>query len=322
MSGLFRCMFLGAVFCSAAYAASIHCEKASTSVEKTICADPELMALDTQLNDAYQTVLNRAGRNASFVRSLQRIWMLNAFGECDGRPDIHDCVRDKETHRIEELKEGIDIDESTLITFRVNNASKNYDFAFRLLPDGNSTSQDTDEGPAEIRIFKKGAHVPFQTISMDNVFLSRDSGGKPLVNSAPLYDYQGVINVGDFNFDGHEDFAIQNGNNGSYGGPSYDVYLYSPAKNRFVYSPPLSNLIEETLGFFSVDPVKKRITTFGKGGCCYHETVTYAVINDKPVAVERYIENAMNVDDKDGVAITEERLVGGKWKKRTYHRKE
>lgn len=48
----------------------------------------------------------------------------------------------------------------------------------------------------------------------------RDAGGKPLVNGATLYDDQGMIQIGDFNFDGALDFAIQDGNSSCYGGPS------------------------------------------------------------------------------------------------------
>lgn len=54
-----------------------------------------------------------------------------------------------------------------------------------------------------------------QIIGLPGVFLSRSDSGEPLVNSAQLHEYQGVINVGDFNFDGAEDFAVQNGNRGS-----------------------------------------------------------------------------------------------------------
>ena len=117
--------------------------------------------------------------------------------------------------------------------------------------------------------------------------MSLNESGQPLRNTAHLYDDQGLINVGDFNFDGYDDFAIQVGNSGSYGSPSYDVYLYDPSQKSFKISQPMSELIEETLGFFRVDSIKKRLVTLTKSGCCYHETVEYKVQNNLPVPVSR-----------------------------------
>jgi hypothetical protein len=91
--------------------------------------------------------------------------------------------------------------------------------------------------------------------------MAHGDNGKPLVNTARLYDLQGVINVADFDFDGHADFAVQNGNDGPYGGPTYSVYLYDNASKQFVLSDELSTLTSETLGMFQVDAKRKRLRT-------------------------------------------------------------
>jgi hypothetical protein len=140
---------------------------------------------------------------------------------------------------------------------------------------------------------------------------------KPLVNSANLYDFQGVINVGDFNFDGREDFAIRNGNNGSYGGPTYDVYLSDRASGRFVFNEAMSELVMETLGFFEVDSRHKVIRTTAKSGCCYHEFTTYRVENNTPVAIANHIE-ALTADGTK-MEIRDERFVNGKWQSKTHY---
>ncbi|CAD5110596.1 XAC2610-related protein [Zestomonas carbonaria] len=92
--------------------------------------------------------------------------------------------------------------------------------------------QETCESSGQIAVAKKGQATAYQLIDLSNIFITIEDN-KVLINSAKLYDYQGVINVGDFNFDGLEDFAVQNGNNGSYGGPSYDIFLYNKKKGNF-----------------------------------------------------------------------------------------
>ncbi len=199
----------------------------------------------------------------------------------------------------------------------IDNASRSYRFSIRLEkeceppPEGESASC---EGPATLTVTRKGKTTPVQSIRLENIFVSFASSSKPLVNSAKLYDYQGVINTGDYNFDGYEDFAVQNGNQGPYGGPSYTVFLYTPRTGGFSESESLSSLTMETLGFFRVNTKGKLLETMSKSGCCYHEFVKYRVIDNEPVAVFRRIEDATS-QQGDFVRITEERLVGSKWRK-------
>ncbi|KJV29997.1 hypothetical protein VI06_08790 [Aquitalea magnusonii] len=173
------------------------------------------------------------------------------------------------------------------------------------------------EGPAIINIIDQRSQQRIQQLRLDNVYMARGDNGKPLVNTARLYDLQGVINAADFDFDGHADFAVQNGNDGPYGGPTYRVYLYDTARQQFVLNDELSTLTEENLGLFQVDAKRKRLRTFAKSGCCYHETTDYQFDARHHVqAVERLIEDAQDPEGKQ-VRVTRETLVNGRWKTST-----
>ena len=58
---------------SAILAASFDCSKATTKVEKMVCASPELSQLDESLSRAYQAVQKRFGKAAV----LDQMWWLH-----------------------------------------------------------------------------------------------------------------------------------------------------------------------------------------------------------------------------------------------------
>jgi uncharacterized protein YecT (DUF1311 family) len=295
----------------AAHAASFDCAKATTPVEKAICSDPHLSALDTQLNISYQNAMRQAGEADIVLRHQQRAWLADLKEQCTG-PQLTTCIEQHETARIQTLNNTQPFNPSSVTEYKLTQASHSFDFVIRIFPITPGPDDTTREGPGRVIIFAKGDTTPLQTITMDNIFASLGKSGQPLTNTAKLYDYQGLINVGDFNFDGHEDFAIQNGNNGAYGGPSYDVYLYSPATIRFQLNHEMTELIASTLGFFEVDPSKKQLTTLSKDGCCFHTTTTYTVVDNRPIAIAREIEDATKSEKY--VLVTTEHMVNGKWK--------
>ncbi len=170
------------------------------------------------------------------------------------------------------------------------------------------------EAPCELIVLRKGATIEVQRETFETVDLVLDDAGAPLINAASLYEYQGTINVGDFDFDGHEDFAVEDSQQGPYGGPTYVVFLYDAAAAKFVRSTALSALTHESLGFFRVDAKKKHLVTLSKDGCCFHQTSTYAVVRGAPVLVGSIIEDARG---DEGVVITERTLDQGKWRTTT-----
>src|SRR5262245_55304737 len=147
-------------------------------------------------------------------------------------------------------------------TFELKNASKYFNIKVVVA----KCDDEFCRGKATFSFYKKGASTPYQVINLPDTLVQLESGGKPLVNVNLLYDEQSVVNVGDFNFDGMEDVALCDGENGSYGGPSYRVYLSSRAAGKFVFSKPFTD-IGGHLGMFNVDTKNKTLETFEKRGC-------------------------------------------------------
>lgn len=108
-------------------------------------------------------------------------------------------------------------------------------------------------------------------------------------NTAARYDEGSIMIYQDFNFDGIKDFAIEDGKEGCYGGPSYKIFLASG--EGFIESKEFSTLAHENCGLFLVDNPKKRLTTFSKSGAAWHESSEYIVEDNVPKVVRREIED-------------------------------
>ncbi|MFP3597368.1 XAC2610-related protein [Chryseobacterium sp. SIMBA_029] len=192
--------------------------------------------------------------------------------------------------------------------FELKDASRNYDVSI----DVQNCEKDECSGKAVIDLRDKKTSNIFQTLTSEdlNFYLKEDQ--KPTVNIIQLYDEQSPLIFNDFNFDGTEDIAIRNGNESSYGGPSYDVYVFNSTKKRFVMSEELTSLAYENLGMFQTDSERKRIVTYAKSGCCWHLTTEYAVVPKKGlVKVYELEEDAMGGDET--VKVTKRELKNNKW---------
>lgn len=297
-----------------ALAASFDCQKANTPMEQAICASDDLSALDEQLGLTYRAQLVSPELDPVQLKKTQRSWLRNTRQRCEATEDMTGCLRDAYRERLEGLGPATSVDaqgRDWTQALKISNAAPGYDFLLDMQP----CTERTCEGPAFLGIQRTGSTTVAQAIYLPNVFLTRQENGQPLVNSARLYDYQGVINAGDFNFDDQPDFAVQNGNRGSYGGPSYDVFLFDGVRQRFIYSPDLSGLTLENLGFFDIDGKRKRLITFSKSGCCYHEKSEYVVEGNQPIEVKREIEDATGGSgDPEMVLLSTEERVEGQWK--------
>jgi hypothetical protein len=198
-------------------------------------------------------------------------------------------------------------------TFDLKDASKYFDVRVEV----EKCEDGFCEGKAKFSFYKKGGKTPYQVIELPDTQIQLEADGKPLANVTMLYDKQSVVNIGDFNFDGMEDVALCDGANGSYGGPSYQIYLSSRAAGKFVHSAAFSELGQK-LGMFEVDAKRKRLRTFDKSGCCWHITEEFSVIANKPVKVFSREEDAMN---GERMKITTKTRVNGKWKSIVTYRK-
>ncbi|HCR49803.1 MAG TPA: hypothetical protein DIW24_09245 [Bacteroidetes bacterium] len=192
--------------------------------------------------------------------------------------------------------------------FVIKNAAPQYEARFSVA----NCEGDTCTGLATIGLYdKSGRHI--QTFFSDDLYMTLDENQKPSVNVVQLYNEQSALVFDDFNFDGQTDLAIRNGNMSGYGGPSYDVYLYHPAKNRFEFHIPLSLMVMENLGLFRTDVKRKVLVTFTKSGCCWHQTSENAWRNGQIVLIKKITEDATGANDR--VLVTTEVLTGTKWKK-------
>jgi hypothetical protein len=193
--------------------------------------------------------------------------------------------------------------------FNITDASKLYDVKLEVA----KCDDGMCEGKATFTLYKKNSKTPFQVFRLpETSFMLNDDGSAP-ANETLLYDKQSALNFGDFNFDGIDDISLCDGRNSGYGGPSYQVYLFSPRTKKFVRNAGLTRLGQEYLGMFEVDKKRKIISTFSKSGCCWHIAEEYKIVNDRPVKIFEEIEDATIPDDSK-VKITTRRLVKGRWK--------
>ena len=192
-------------------------------------------------------------------------------------------------------------------TFDLKNASQYFDIKITVA----ACDKSSCHGKAAFAFYKKGGKAPYQVIELPETYVELDEKGKPEVNKTLLYDKQSVVNIGDFNFDGMEDVAICEGTNGSYGMPSYQVYLSSRAVGKFVYDKKFSALGKH-LGMFEIDKKRKILQTFDKSGCCWHITEEFSVVNNAPKKVFEEVEDAAFAEATKIKTITK-KLVKGKW---------
>jgi hypothetical protein len=197
--------------------------------------------------------------------------------------------------------------------FLLKGASKNFDVKITV----EKCEDDICEGKATVYLLKKKQSAAFQTIQLPNIYLELGGDQKPTANLIELYgeNNSGVI-FDDFNFDGAEDLALRNGNDGSYGGPSYDVLLFNKATGKFIKNNALTALGSENLGLFEIDKKQKTIETFNKSGCCWHQTTRYRFVNNRLQKIYVFTEDAAGADGKKVYLITE-KLINGRWRKTT-----
>lgn len=199
-----------------------------------------------------------------------------------------------------------------------------FELRFEQAFDADAAYFECDSGPLLLTVIERLKASFTQEFPLDQICVVRDAEGKPLVNGARLYDDQGMIQTGDFNFDGALDFAVQDGNASCYGGPSYHVFLFDATSGRFAPSAAFTALAQEWCGFFSVDPKQQELHTSTKSGCCWHEFVRWKVVSGVPQQVYRLtVEHKLGLREGEVIVVeTEERLVRGRWVQRSVEKVE
>jgi len=171
------------------------------------------------------------------------------------------------------------------------------------------TNSNNTENPGWIAIYDNNSNEELIRVESEGINLDLNDEKTIENNNILPYNEQSLIIYEDFNFDGVEDFAIQDSHHGGYGSPTYRIYISED--NKFVYNEKFTELGQDYLGMFNVDHEKKIISTMQKSGCCYHEYSDFIVENNVPKVISIITEDATKEDEY--VYITTEKYIDGNW---------
>lgn len=192
--------------------------------------------------------------------------------------------------------------------FLANNSSEQYKAKiFVDKCEGNACS-----GKATVIIYDKTTDREVDTFHSEDLDFGLTETQNAKLGWLDLGKYQTPLIFGDFNFDGYEDIAIRNGNNGAYASPSYNIYL-SSKENKFLLNKELTKLASENLGMFDIDKKTKYVSIHQKDGCCFDKTINYKY-DTKNVLYE----DSSIIEDSsiaDNVTVITQKLVDGKIKR-------
>lgn len=142
-----------------------------------------------------------------------------------------------------------------------------------------------------IAVYDKQTDKELVKIESEELAASFSKDGEVTTNVQELpYGEQSLIICSDFNCDGIDDLAIQDGQNSCYHGPSYIIFI---SKNGIlVEDDSLTRLAQEYCGMPQIDCVQKRAFVMTKSGCCWHQYQTYDLEKGVPRLIENIEENA------------------------------
>ena len=165
-------------------------------------------------------------------------------------------------------------------TFEVQDFSKDYYGKVYL------EKQSEVFSPGWVAIYDKKTKKQLIRVSSDALTTDEEDGKvKANVVERP-YGEQSAIIYRDFNFDGIKDFALMDGQNSCYGGPSFQIYLAGRTRGSFSLSKPFTELAQNYCGMFETDAATKRLKTSTKSGCCWHQFSEFIVVRNAPKAVK------------------------------------
>lgn len=187
------------------------------------------------------------------------------------------------------------------VTFTINSFSDKY-FGKLYVTD---TTEDFSKG--WIAIYDNQTQkMLFKVNSDESLRIDMIKENPIITKTKRLHSDQYFVIHKDYNFDGIKDFAIMDGSNGCYGSPSYQIYL--ALENGFKHSPAFTELTQDYCDL-EVNYKSKRLSTFTKSGCCWHQYSEFGVKDNKPYPVkiiEEEYEGTLTVN------YTESNLVNGK----------
>lgn len=187
-------------------------------------------------------------------------------------------------------------------TFLITQAPHNYTVKVKV----EKCTESNCHGKGTIELMSSAKKGVSQVFTSKNIDFDIERGKHNVIK----YDQQQVLKFDDFNFDNQIDLAIRNGNNGSYGAPTYDIYVFNSTKQRFVKSEELTDLVVDNLGMFEVNHARKRLICKEKSGCCLLLKTEYEVVFRKGLKKVREVEET---SDGETVKVTTRELRNGQW---------
>lgn len=176
------------------------------------------------------------------------------------------------------------------VTFTIDDFSPHY-YGKVLITD---TSAVFSEGWTAI--YDKKTHKELIRVTAEELLYLPVKNGEGLRSNILELPYgeQSQIMYEDYNFDGIRDFAIMDGQNSCYHGPSFLIYL-GTTTGGFQYSEAFSRLSQEYCGMFYTDPSEKTLKTMTKSGCCWHQYSVFKIKNNRPYPIS-IIEEGLSTD--------------------------
>lgn len=196
-------------------------------------------------------------------------------------------------------------------TFDIKNASKFFNVQVKVA----KCDDLFCSGNTSFAIFNKRSVKPFQTIHLKETQISLDDNGKPEI--AAVKDKKNgkwsSVYFEDFDFDGLEDFAVADGDNGGYRGTSYRIYLFDPSRKRFIFSPSFTRLGQGPyIGIPETNKKNRTLYIFWKSGAGFHQIERYSVSRKRPRKIYEYSEDSMIGNGNR--YITTKKLINGRWR--------
>jgi hypothetical protein len=198
-------------------------------------------------------------------------------------------------------------------TYEFKNSSKSYNVRLAI----ESCDENVCSGEGKFSIFRKGKKKAFQTLTTRTEF--KAEGAKRL-DPKILHNYEHLVFFEDYNFDGINDLAIRDGNHNFDNGPSYQIYLFSPKRKRFIHSRALTNLNQtKYMGAMQVDQKKKVLRAFSRRYEKWESTEEFTVVRGN--RLKKVYQRTEDYTDKNRIKYTTKRLVKGKWQTKIRYKK-
>jgi uncharacterized protein len=283
----FALIILAIVMVTSLHAASFDCFRAKLALDRAICDDAELSALDEEMAVAYNAALERQSGYPERLIAEQAAWLKTVHKYQNSDPvGLRSARLDFYRNRIKVLQDfpvfPVADAPTDGPTHTVDSIHPVFDFTLRMLSCNANTETERDpakpdpcSGPGQIIVHKKGSADILQTLNLPSV-TDRNSEGAVTLNASR-----------DYNFDGHPDLVLQTGENGPYNQPTFDVYLFDPEAERFVYSQDFSALSIQ--GTVKIDQRHCRITAKAEAGPGIFTAFLWKVSGNLPVLIKQEV---------------------------------